>query len=242
MLTLHTRGQKSKGRRSSKCLHDNSFLPKQWTFEGSLGRTRLETQTMVERPLDFFHKKISTLTRYWSLDWRGCLGREYTRMLSLSLSMGLTFEGFTVWPPKSRGGGSSWPEVWTMGFAFGGFTLCPSESSNSCILLAFSNPFFWTLNKVWSFNPTDSRPGRPWCGTTLTQSFHVLCAHTHTQKNMWIRCTLNHLDSKVVPPEVIINNICLYSFIPFGQNMWAKAHIVHAWRERRGEERSSTWR
>jgi hypothetical protein len=51
-------------------------------------------------------------------------------------TLGLGFGGFTLWPSKLEGRGSSWPKVWNLGLAFGGFTLCPTEGYNSYILLA----------------------------------------------------------------------------------------------------------
>jgi hypothetical protein len=57
-------------------------------------------------------------------------------MLLWVWTLGLAFGGFTLWPSKSRGHGSSWPQVWTSGLAFGGFTLCPAEGSTYYILLA----------------------------------------------------------------------------------------------------------
>ena len=76
-------------------------------------------------------------------------------------TLGLAFGGFTLWPSKSRGHGSSWPKVWTLGLAFEGFTLCPAEGSTYYILLAIFSSFLSTLNKVWPLNPTASRLGRP---------------------------------------------------------------------------------
>jgi hypothetical protein len=126
---------KSKGRRSPKCLHGNTFWPRRQTFEGSLGQIGIETKTMVERPSIFFHKKISKTDKFLviileRLFWAG------------------NREGCSLF-------------LWTLGLAFGGFTLYPAEGSNSYALLAIFSPFLWTLNKVWPFNPTASRLGRP---------------------------------------------------------------------------------
>jgi hypothetical protein len=49
----------------------------------------------------------------------------------------------------------------SLDFGLGGLTLCPTEGSNSYILLAIFSPFIWTFNKVWPFNPMASRLGRP---------------------------------------------------------------------------------
>ena len=40
-------------------------------------------------------------------------------------TLGFDFGGFTLWPSKWRGCGSSWIEDWTLGLVFGGFILCP---------------------------------------------------------------------------------------------------------------------
>ena len=42
-------------------------------LEESLGRTGMETQTMVESPSDFFSLKNQSMTRSWPLDYRGYL-------------------------------------------------------------------------------------------------------------------------------------------------------------------------
>jgi hypothetical protein len=76
-------------------------------------------------------------------------------------TLGLAFEGFTLWPSKSRDHASSWPKVWTLGLTFGGFTLCLAKSFNSYILLVIFSPLLWTLYKVWPFNPTASQLGWP---------------------------------------------------------------------------------
>jgi hypothetical protein len=91
---LHIRGQSSKCGRSPKCLHGNTFLRRRHTLEGTLGRTRTETQTTVERPLSFFHRKLKEL---------------------LPLDFGLGVWSFTLRPSKSRGCGSSWPKVLDFG-------------------------------------------------------------------------------------------------------------------------------
>jgi hypothetical protein len=61
---------------------------------------------------------------------------------------GLAFGGFTLWPSKLRGRGSSWPNVWTLGLAFEGFTLCLAEGSNSYILLAILTQFLRLSTKI----------------------------------------------------------------------------------------------
>jgi hypothetical protein len=52
--TFHTRGQSPK----VVILSGNTFWPKRETLEGSVGRIGMEPQTMVERPIEFFYKKI----------------------------------------------------------------------------------------------------------------------------------------------------------------------------------------
>jgi hypothetical protein len=68
-------------------------------------------------------------------------------MLLWVRTLDLAFGGFTLWPSKLRGRGSSWPKVMTLGLAFGGFTLCATEGSTYYIVLAIFNPFLWPLNK-----------------------------------------------------------------------------------------------
>jgi hypothetical protein len=82
-------------------------------------------------------------------------------MVLLSLDFGLGLWGLHIMAVQVK-------RLWEfmakgLDLAFGGFTLCLAEGSNSYIFLATFNPFFWTLNKVWPFNPTASRLGRPWC-------------------------------------------------------------------------------
>jgi hypothetical protein len=52
-----------------------TFWRRRRTLKESLGRTGMETQTMVKSPLVFFIKKSKTLTISWPLDWRGCFGQ-----------------------------------------------------------------------------------------------------------------------------------------------------------------------
>jgi len=59
-------------------------------------------------------------------------------------------------------GKSSLLRVWTLDLAFGGFTLQLAKGSNSYILLPIYCSFIWTLNKVWSLNPTTSQLGQSW--------------------------------------------------------------------------------
>ena len=63
---------KSKGRRSPKYLHRNTFCRSRHTLKGSLRWTKMKTHTMVEKPSikKIFHKKNQKLTRSWLLDWR----------------------------------------------------------------------------------------------------------------------------------------------------------------------------
>jgi hypothetical protein len=123
----------------------------------------METQTMVERLLIFIYLlKNKKLTRSWPLDWRSCYGQGIKwDAPSFFWTLGLAIGGFTLWPSKSRGCGSSWPKVWTLGLTFGGSTLCSPKGSNSFISLVIFSLFLWALDKGWPFNPTASRLGRP---------------------------------------------------------------------------------
>ena len=133
-----------------------TFWRRRHTLKGSLGQTGIETQTMVERLSSYFQKKNQSLTRSWPLNWRGCFGQGVEWDAPLGLDFGLAFGGFTIWPSKLRGRGSSWPKIWTLDLAFGGFTLCTAEGSTYYDLLAFFSPFIWTPNKVWPLNSTAS--------------------------------------------------------------------------------------
>jgi hypothetical protein len=72
----------------------------------------------------------------------------------------------------------------TLDLTFGGFTLCPVEGSNSYILKAILSPFLWTLNKVWPFNPTASRLGRPECEVALSHHIYGLSISIRSI-NLW---------------------------------------------------------
>jgi hypothetical protein len=52
-----------------------TFWSRRRTLEGSLDRTRMETQTMVESLSIVFHKRNKKLTRSWPLDWKNCFGQ-----------------------------------------------------------------------------------------------------------------------------------------------------------------------
>jgi hypothetical protein len=115
-----------------------------------------------------FSLNNQSLTRSWLLDWRDCFGQTNKHGRSSGVcTLGLAFGGFTLWPSKLRGSGSSWPKVWTLGLNFGGLTLCLAEGFNYYILLAIFNPFLWTLNKVWPLNPTASWYQQPPCQVAL---------------------------------------------------------------------------
>jgi hypothetical protein len=94
----------------------------------------MKIQTMVERPSIFFHKK-SKIDMILAVRLEGLLGQ--------GIKVGCFFF------------------KWTLGLAFGGFTLSLAEGSNSYIVLVNFNPFLWTLNKVWPFNPTTSQLRQP---------------------------------------------------------------------------------
>jgi hypothetical protein len=134
------------------------FLRRRWTLEGSLGRTGMETQTMVERPSASFHKKNQTLTRSWLSDWEGLLWARN--------KVGCSFKfGLLAWPLEaSHYGGPSWEAVGVHGQRFG-LWAWPLEASHyarskvpitKLYWLYVSSPFLWTLNKVWPLNPTAS--------------------------------------------------------------------------------------
>jgi hypothetical protein len=117
----------------------------------------MKTQTMVERMSVFVHGK-SIIDEILAVKLEGSFGQG----IKWDAPLGSDFGGFTLWPSKSRDYEVSWPKVWTLGLAFGDFTLCSTKDSNSYIYwLIILNPFLWTLNKVWPFNPTTSRLGWP---------------------------------------------------------------------------------
>ena len=67
----------------------------------------------------------------------------------------LGLAGFTQWLYESRGRGSSWPKVWTLGLGFGGFRLRQVEGSDPYILfdVYFPAHLFGLSTNVWPFNP-----------------------------------------------------------------------------------------
>jgi hypothetical protein len=127
-------GPKSKGRHSPKCLHGNTILTK---------------------ATDSWRKFGSDRNGIPNYNWKAVKFFSYLKKKSDILVDRL--EGL-FWA-KNKAGYSFF--LWTLGLAFGGFTLCPAKGSNSYIRLTICSPYFWTLNKVWPFDPTASRPGRP---------------------------------------------------------------------------------
>jgi hypothetical protein len=105
---------KSKGRRSPKFVHGNTSWWRRRTLEGSLGRTWMETQTMVERPSIFFSHILKKI--------------EIDKILVVRLK-GL----FWIWNKMRCSGEMIW--VWTLDLTFKSFTLCPAKGFNTCVLL-----------------------------------------------------------------------------------------------------------
>jgi len=89
LSTLHTRDQSP----TAVILHGNTFWlafwPNWWTLEGSLGRTRIETQTMIERSSILFIKKwkIHFISYFQpvSLDSQQKFGHLISRPLDLDV-------------------------------------------------------------------------------------------------------------------------------------------------------------
>jgi hypothetical protein len=138
-------------------------LTKAMDSRRKFGPDKIGNPNYGQEAVNFFsNEKINKLTRSWPVGLEGLFWIRNKVWYSFFLwTLGLAFGGFTLWPFKSRGHGSSWPKLWTLGFAFGNFTMCLTKDSNSYVLLTISSPFLWTLNKVWPFNPTASRLGRP---------------------------------------------------------------------------------
>jgi hypothetical protein len=141
------------------------FWRRRRTLEGSLGRTGMETQTMVKR-LSVFLIRKSIIDKilaarseglFWARNKNGMLLWVWTLSLLQEASHYGRRTREAVWQ-------SSWPKVRTLGLAFGGFTLCPAEGSTSNILLAsYVQPI--SLDSQQSLatplNPTASRLRRP---------------------------------------------------------------------------------
>jgi hypothetical protein len=119
-------------------------------------------KTMVERPSLLSLKINNKLTRSWPLNWRGCFGqgRKWDAPSSFGLWAWL-LEASRYFHPSRKAVEVHGQMFELLGSAFGGFTLCLTEGSNSHISLVIFNPFLWTLNEVWSFNPMASRLERP---------------------------------------------------------------------------------
>ena len=135
-----------------------TFWRRWLTLEGSLGRTGMETQTMVERSSVSFSSKNQSLTRSWPLFWA-------RNKVACSLEFGLW-----AWPLEaSHFGRPSREAVGVHGQRFGLWVWLLEASHYTWLKaplptfywLCISSPFLWTLNKVWPLNPTTSRLGRP---------------------------------------------------------------------------------
>jgi hypothetical protein len=171
-----------------------------------------------DRCCRFFHKKIKSnidkilavrLERlFWAMNKLGCSFFFWT--------LGLAFGGFTLWPSKSRGCGSSWPKVWTLGLGFRRLHIVPGQRLPLLYFIGylFSTHFFGLSTKfghsiprplnsdtiVWS-NPSSTR-------SHLRTALHLeagpircvrsLKSHLSLVKRLKLAPTPLHLEAKLI--------------------------------------------
>jgi hypothetical protein len=110
------------------------FLTKVTNSQRKFGLDRIENPNYGQEAVNFSTLKYNSLTTSCPLDWRGCFGQGIKWGCSFCLwTLGLAFGGFTLWPSKLRGRGSSWPNVWTWALPLEASHYAWPKASNSCI-------------------------------------------------------------------------------------------------------------